>query len=78
MSVPLSTIARSSGTRMSGAFLYMLNAGWHRIARYCVRRAAIASLRKLDDEALRDIGIARFQIEAAAYGLVTNPIRVKR
>ena len=32
------------------------------------RRAAIKTLRQLDDRALRDIGLYRGQIEAAVYG----------
>jgi uncharacterized protein YjiS (DUF1127 family) len=78
MSATLSTIVRLAGTKTHGAFLRTFNACWQRIARYCVRRAAIISLRELDDEALRDMGIARSQIEAAAYGLVTNPKGARR
>ncbi|UGY11712.1 DUF1127 domain-containing protein (plasmid) [Phyllobacterium pellucidum] len=48
------------------------------MARYFVHRAAIASLCELDDEALRDIGIARSQIKGAAYGFVTNPNGARR
>jgi uncharacterized protein YjiS (DUF1127 family) len=43
------------------------------IAAYFARRAAIARLRKLDDRALRDIGIARCQIEAAVHGAIPRP-----
>ena len=78
MSATLSTLVRPAGTKTPGAFLRTFNACWQRIARYCVRRAAIASLRELDDEALRDIGIARSQIEAAVYGFVTNPNPARR
>jgi uncharacterized protein YjiS (DUF1127 family) len=55
----------------------MLNACLARIARYLVRRAAIASLRELDDRALRDIGLARSQIEVAVHGLMTAPKRAR-
>jgi uncharacterized protein YjiS (DUF1127 family) len=41
------------------------------IAGYLGRRTAMACLHDLDDCALRDIGLARFQIEAAVYGLIT-------
>ena len=37
---------------------------------YWARREAIKTLRQLDDRALRDIGIARSQIEAAVHGVV--------
>ena len=43
------------------------------IAGYFVRRTAIATLRELDDRALRDIGLARSQIEAAVHGFVPLP-----
>jgi len=35
----------------------------------------MASLRELDDRALRDIGLARSQIEAAVHGFMTAPNR---
>ena len=37
---------------------------------YWARREAIKTLRQMDDRALRDIGIARSQIEAAVHGVV--------
>jgi uncharacterized protein YjiS (DUF1127 family) len=73
MSATLSTIVRPAGTKSPGASLRIFNACWKGIARYFVRRAAIASLRELDDCALRDIGLARSQIEAAVHGLMTAP-----
>lgn len=39
---------------------------------YWVRRQAVKSLGELDDRALRDIGIARSQIEAAVCGGAMN------
>ena len=78
MSATLSTIVQPAGTKTHGVFLRTFNACWQRIARYFVRRAAIASLRELDDEALRDMGLRALQIEAAAYGFVTNPNRARR
>ncbi|SFJ28738.1 protein of unknown function [Phyllobacterium sp. CL33Tsu] len=78
MSTALSTIGRRAGTKTHGSFLRAFNACWQRIARYFVHRAAIASLCELDDEALRDIGIARSQIKGAAYGFVTNPNGARR
>jgi uncharacterized protein YjiS (DUF1127 family) len=38
------------------------------IAAWWLRREAIKALRKLDDRQLRDIGLARCHIEAAANG----------
>jgi uncharacterized protein YjiS (DUF1127 family) len=40
---------------------------------YWARRAAIKALRELDDRALRDIGIARCNIETAVLGSAANP-----
>jgi len=40
----------------------------HALVTYWERRAAIKTLRELDDRALRDIGIARCHIEAAVGG----------
>lgn len=46
-----------------------------RIVGYHGRRTAIACLRDLDDRALRDVGLNRFQIEAAVDGLITFPTK---
>ena len=75
MSAALSTLVRPARTKSSSASLWILNACWEGIARYFVHRAAIASLRELDDRALRDIGLARPQIEAAFHGFMTAPNR---
>jgi uncharacterized protein YjiS (DUF1127 family) len=48
----------------------MLNACLARIARYLVRRAAIASLRELDARVLQDIDLERSEIEAAVRRLI--------
>jgi uncharacterized protein YjiS (DUF1127 family) len=72
MSTTVSTIVRPGVTKRPGAFSRLLNAYCEGIARYFVRRAAIASLHKLDDRALRDIGINRSQIEAAVDGFITR------
>jgi uncharacterized protein YjiS (DUF1127 family) len=68
MSATPATIVRLAVTKRPGAFSRLLSAYCDGIARYFVRRAAIASLRELDDRALRDIGLARSQIEAAVDG----------
>jgi uncharacterized protein YjiS (DUF1127 family) len=70
MSAILSTTVRPAGTKAPGAYLRIFNACWQGIARYIAHRAAIANLRELDDRLLRDIGLARSQIEAAAHGLM--------
>jgi uncharacterized protein YjiS (DUF1127 family) len=75
MSATLSTLVRPARMKSSGANLWILNACWEGIARYFVRRGAMASLRELDDRALRDIGLARSQIEAAVHGFMLPPNR---
>jgi uncharacterized protein YjiS (DUF1127 family) len=72
MSATLSTIVRPAVTKRRGVFPRLLGAPCDAIARYFVRRAAIASLRQLDDRALRDIGLTRSQIEAAVDGFITH------
>jgi uncharacterized protein YjiS (DUF1127 family) len=76
MTATLSTILRPVGTKSFGAGLWIV-ACWDRIARYFVHRAAIAHLRELDDGALRDIGLARSQIEAAVRGIMTASNRAR-
>ena len=67
----LSTIVLPAVTKGPGVFSRLLRAACEGIAGYLSRRTAIACLHDLDDRALRDIGIGRFQIEAAVYGLIT-------
>jgi uncharacterized protein YjiS (DUF1127 family) len=62
ISNPLSGLVRRAG---KGAWA---------LAAFLERRAAIKSLRELDDRALRDIGIARCHIEAAVTGVVDPEI----
>jgi uncharacterized protein YjiS (DUF1127 family) len=71
MSAAVSNIARPAVGKAPDKFAQLLSACWDAIVGYFVRRAAIAALRELDDRALRDIGLARTQIEAAVHGLVT-------
>jgi uncharacterized protein YjiS (DUF1127 family) len=73
MSATLVAIVRPEVTKRPGALTQLFDACWNGIARYFVRRAAIASLRGLDDRVLREIGLARSQIEAAVYGFTTQP-----
>jgi uncharacterized protein YjiS (DUF1127 family) len=77
MSATLSTIVRPAVTKRASAFSRLFSACWDGIARYFVCRAAIASLRELDDRALRDIGLARSQIEATVHGFMTGPDRAR-
>jgi uncharacterized protein YjiS (DUF1127 family) len=67
----LSTIVLPAAMKGPGVFSRLLSAACEGIAGYLGRRTAIACLHDLDDRALRDIGLARFQIEAAVYGLIT-------
>jgi len=71
MSATVATTDRPELTRRFGAFSGLVGACRNGIARYFVHRAAITSLRKLDDRMLRDIGLDRSQIESAARGLIT-------
>ena len=77
MSATLSTIGWPAVTKRPSAFSRLLSAYGDGVARYFVRRAAIASLRELDDHALRDIGLVRSQIEAAVAGFITLPDRAR-
>jgi uncharacterized protein YjiS (DUF1127 family) len=77
MSATLSADVRTTVAKRPVPFTRILSACWDTIAGYAVRRAAVATLRELDDRALRDIGIARSQIEAAVQGFVTLPDRAR-
>ncbi|MBP1882460.1 DUF1127 domain-containing protein [Sinorhizobium mexicanum] len=71
MSATLSTIDPSQGSRL------IFSVCRESIARHFVRRAALKALREFDDDALRDIGLARSEIEAAVYGFMTSPKRAR-
>jgi len=73
----LSTLVRPAVTKRPGAFSRLLSAYCEGIVGYFVRRSAIASLRELDDRALRDIGLARAQIETAVHGFITLSDRAR-
>jgi uncharacterized protein YjiS (DUF1127 family) len=62
------TAGRPARADVSGGFVRWIEAGAHALLTYLERRAAIKTLRQLDDRALRDIGISRCQIEAAVGG----------
>ena len=67
----LSTIVLPAVTKGPGVFSRLLSAAYEGIAGYLGRRTAIACLHDRDDRALLDIGLARFQTEAAVHGLIT-------
>ena len=69
----VSTIILPAAIKGSGIVSRLLAGACEGLAGYLGRRTAIACLHDLDDRALRDIGIGRFQIEAAVYGLITIP-----
>ena len=77
MSAPVSNIARPDAGRSSGTFTQLLSTCWDAVTGHFVSRAAIATLRELDDRALHDIGIARSQIEGAVGGLIPLPDRAR-
>ena len=88
MSANPATVARPAITKGRGRLSRLLHAtckgiagkgiAGNGIAGYFVRRAAIASLRELDDRSLRDIGLVRSQIEAAVYGSNTRSDQRRR
>ena len=67
----LSAIVLPAVTKGPSVFSRLLGPACEWLAGYLGRRTAIACLHDLDDRALRDIGLARFQIEAAVFGQVT-------
>ncbi|MBO4227046.1 MULTISPECIES: DUF1127 domain-containing protein [Bradyrhizobium] len=72
MSTLSSAAGRPAQPGASGGLVRRIEAGAHALLAYLERRAAIKTLRGLDDRALRDIGISRCQIEAAVGGAL-NP-----
>ena len=46
----------------------LLRHAWQRLKAWRIERRAIGDLSRLDDRELRDMGISRFEIEAAARG----------
>jgi uncharacterized protein YjiS (DUF1127 family) len=74
MSATLSTLFQPAVTVRPGRYVRRLFHVWARdIANYVARRADLKKLRELSDRELRDIGLARGQIEAAVYGFVSRP-----
>jgi len=69
----VSTITLPAAIKGAGIASRLLAGACEGLAGYLGRRTAIACLHDLDDRALRDIGIRRFQIEAAVDGLISFP-----
>ena len=66
------TTAQPARSGSAGGFVRWIEGGATALLTYLERRAAIKTLRQLDDRALRDIGLSRCQIEAAVGGAL-NP-----
>lgn len=73
MSATAITTVRPAAARRPASVFRIFAACSDAVAGYVVRRAAVATLRTLDDRALADIGISRSQIEAAVHGFVPLP-----
>jgi uncharacterized protein YjiS (DUF1127 family) len=77
MSATLITVVPPAAARRRAIVSRICLACWDAVSGYFVRRSAIATLREFDDRALRDIGIARSQIEAVVPGLTPLPERAR-
>jgi uncharacterized protein YjiS (DUF1127 family) len=66
----LSTIVLPAVTKGASAFFGLFSAACEGIAGYLGRQTTVACLHGLDDRALQDIGLARFQREATVHGLI--------
>lgn len=75
MPATIASTARPGLVKSPGAVSRLFGSYGHGLVRYFVRRAAIASLRGFDDDALRDVGLVRSQIEGVVRGLITLPGR---
>jgi uncharacterized protein YjiS (DUF1127 family) len=58
---------RPANTTASGGIVRWIGREAHALAAHLRRRTAIKSLHELDDRMLRDIGLARDQIETAIH-----------
>jgi uncharacterized protein YjiS (DUF1127 family) len=72
MTTMFSPAAEPAIPASSGGFVRRIEGWAYALITSWERRAAIKTLQALDDRALRDIGIARCQIEAAVGGAL-NP-----
>lgn len=73
MSVSFSTIVHPDLARKSATLYRRLEALYGGMVRFFARRSALADLRDCDDFMLRDIGLARGDIEAAVHGRPVPP-----
>jgi uncharacterized protein YjiS (DUF1127 family) len=64
-----SIAARRSASGAWRGFVRSIENWIDRLAAYWARRATVKTLHELDDHALRDIGLARDQIESAVNGI---------
>jgi uncharacterized protein YjiS (DUF1127 family) len=78
MSATLSSLFQPAVTVRPGRYVRRLFHAFARdIAHYFERRAALRHLGELNDRELRDIGLARSQLEAAVYGFIARPDRAR-
>jgi uncharacterized protein YjiS (DUF1127 family) len=73
MSMISQSPAQPAIPNLLGGLVRQIGIGADAVMSYWARRAAIKALRALDDRALRDIGIARCNIETAVLGGAANP-----
>ena len=66
----MQTASRIAGQIPSAGLGRLLGGLAQGLVTYWARREAVKVLSEMDDRALRDIGIARSQIEAAVHGVV--------
>jgi uncharacterized protein YjiS (DUF1127 family) len=69
MSTMSQAAARPAISLNSGGFLRRFGIWAHALAAYLERRAAMKTLRQMDDRELRDIGLTRSHIEQAVRGV---------
>lgn len=74
MTTIYSTAAQASASGRPGRFIPWIDSWANRLAAYLARRDAIKALREMDDRGLRDIGLARGQIEAAVHGGIDSEL----
>ncbi|SDN31584.1 DUF1127 domain-containing protein [Afipia sp. GAS231] len=70
MTMISSAAGQPASQRWSAGLARLLGSWANGVVVYWARREAVKTLRQMDDRALRDIGIARSQIEAAVHGVV--------
>ncbi|MFL6836873.1 MAG: DUF1127 domain-containing protein [Bradyrhizobium sp.] len=68
MTTIFSPVAQPAISESSGGLIRWIEGWASALVTYWDRRAAIKALQRLDDRALRDIGLSRCHIEAAVGG----------